>query len=129
MKTYSSTEIQNIVGITRGQLNHWINQGLIEPFEDVCGRGKSRVLNDNNLLETLLCKILTEGVSGVKTWAGALRLIRNEDFKKYAFLVWDQISWRLIKQGELINTVGQKPILVFRLKSLIDEFNSIRNPA
>ena len=59
-KVYSSRDIQNYAGITKMQLNHWINVGAIIPYKDNRGRGKVRKFSRQNLIEALICRELSK---------------------------------------------------------------------
>ena len=59
MKTYTSTEIQNITGFSQIQIIHLVQRGVINPYVDSTGRGHRRAYSWENLIEFLICKSLS----------------------------------------------------------------------
>ncbi len=57
-RRYKSTEIQKRLHVPKSVLNNWLNAGIVVPFEDAKGRGKSRDFSFQNLLEILICREL-----------------------------------------------------------------------
>jgi DNA-binding transcriptional MerR regulator len=60
MQRYKATEIIELTGTTKMQLNHWINMGAIKPAEDDSRRGGVRYFSEENLFEALVCKCLND---------------------------------------------------------------------
>jgi DNA-binding transcriptional MerR regulator len=58
MKTYSSKEIQELAGVSKIQLIHWIDIGAIVPWKEDRRRGGKRLFNQQNLIEVLICREL-----------------------------------------------------------------------
>jgi DNA-binding transcriptional MerR regulator len=58
MKTYGSTDIQKIVGITKMQVVHWTQTGAVIPFKDARGRGGRRRYSEQNKIEFGICREL-----------------------------------------------------------------------
>ena len=64
METYQSKDVQAIAGISKIQLNHWVNKGAIIPLQDNRGRGKVRHFSFENIVEAFICGELNKyGVS------------------------------------------------------------------
>jgi DNA-binding transcriptional MerR regulator len=58
VRKYRSKDIQKVAKVSKINLNHWVNMGLILPLEDVRGRGRSRLFSHQNLIEALICREL-----------------------------------------------------------------------
>jgi hypothetical protein len=56
---YTSTEIQKKARVSKSSLNNWIDGGVIEPWDDTRGRGKSRTFSHLNLLDVMVCRELS----------------------------------------------------------------------
>ena len=78
MKKYKAAEIIEITGITKMQLNHWINMLAIEPHYDDRRRGGVRYFSQQNLVEAFICKNLNELRLPVQAISGALQTIRGQ---------------------------------------------------
>ena len=57
-KTYGSTEIQKLTGLSKMQVIHLTQTRVIQPFRDARGRGRRRVYNWQNLVEYMICREL-----------------------------------------------------------------------
>jgi DNA-binding transcriptional MerR regulator len=77
MERYKATEIIALTGITKMQLNHWINMGAILPAEDDRRRGGVRYFSEENLFEALVCKFLNEHGLPVQLITSIVHCIRN----------------------------------------------------
>jgi DNA-binding transcriptional MerR regulator len=49
------TELLEMTGATKTQLNYWIRSGAIKPRKDVSGSGKRREYSHRNIIETAIC--------------------------------------------------------------------------
>jgi len=77
MERYKAAEIIELTGITKMQLNHWINMGAIKPAEDDSRRGGVRYFSKENLFEALVCKYLNAHRLPVQTILGVVLNISN----------------------------------------------------
>lgn len=76
MKEYKAVQIQNLIGVSKIQLQHWVNSGCIHPYADDPRRGGVRYFDQTNLLEVLLCKALMQFRLPVSTMKLTLDLVR-----------------------------------------------------
>ena len=60
MPVYTSKDLQQRSGATHMQISRWTELGIILPEEDAKGRGRVRRFNQQNLIEAMICKQLTE---------------------------------------------------------------------
>lgn len=58
VRTWGSGEIQSLAKITKMQLIHWTQTGVIIPYKDAKGRGARRRYDCQNLIEALICREL-----------------------------------------------------------------------
>jgi len=77
MQRYKAAEIIELTGITKMQLNHWINMGVIRPAEDDSRRGGVRYFSKENLFEALVCKYLNAHRLPVQAISGVVLSISN----------------------------------------------------
>ena len=60
MRAYSSSEVQSLTGVSRNQLTHWTDAGLlVADIAEAGGRGKHRRFSFMNLVEAVVAKRLT----------------------------------------------------------------------
>ena len=103
-RKYGSTEIQRLTGLSKMQVVHLTQTGVVEPFQDARGRGRRRVYSWENLIEFLICR---EGIKlrvENRVLGVLLHMLRLK--KGYAFLLGNEYSplkmrdlsfWELIK--------------------------------
>ena len=77
MKTYKSKDIIKLTGITKIQLNHWINMVAVKPHIDDRRRGGVRYFDQQGLFEAFLCKCLNEHRLPVQNISSAVQMIRG----------------------------------------------------
>src|SRR5262245_5664478 len=57
-KTYGFRQVLAHTGVTRSQLQHWTEDGLIQPYTAADGQGTRNAYTFHNLIEVAVCKQL-----------------------------------------------------------------------
>jgi DNA-binding transcriptional MerR regulator len=77
MVKFKSVDIVKRLGITKVQLNHWLNMGVIKPHIDDKRRGGVRYFSKQNLIEFYICKHLNGYGLPVHKMLTVLTMIRE----------------------------------------------------
>jgi DNA-binding transcriptional MerR regulator len=84
MEIYKSKDIQKRLGVSKIQLSHWINMGAIKPYKQDNRRGGSHEFNRQNIIETAICKELSDLRVPVKSMVQALKMMHEVGFEVWS---------------------------------------------
>lgn len=79
-KIFTNKDIQNICGILKIQIIHWVQSGVIIPFQDVRGRGKVRKYDFQNLIEFMICREINRFGIGIHAMKDIVEYLRRTKF-------------------------------------------------
>lgn len=124
---YSSKEVQKKADISKIQLIHWSQSGVIIPADDARGRGNRRKYSFQNLVEASICKELNSFRVESNSIKALLENLRAEYVFKIIFnMFMAPIGFKFIegKANEILRTDSEKPycrdeVFEFTFKSTI----------
>jgi DNA-binding transcriptional MerR regulator len=129
MKKFKSTDVIRMAGVTKVQLNHWINMLAIEPRYDDRRRGGVRYFSQQNLVEAFICKNLNELRLPVQAISGALQTIRGQKIiSGKTFFEAYTTNPKLEKYFLLILSLTDRPIPKYLSDKFKKNFHRIVRP-
>lgn len=114
LKIHSSKEMQVHARVSKTQLIHWTERGVILPLKDAKGRGGRRVYSHKNLIEAIICRELNKLSVETRLMKDILHWLNT---KRWVFIFEQTYSMELDPEKTIRELVEADPRLSTETKA------------